>query len=258
MDLASIIIQVFNSLCYLSLGVIFIALVRSSWFKGVTGEFVVNLASKLFLDKEKYHLIKDVTLPTEGGSTQIDHIIVSKFGVFVVETKNFKGWIFGSARQKMWSQKIYRHTSKFQNPLFQNYKHTKTLQSLFDLKNEQVFSVIAFVGSSTFKTEMPENVNHIKGYIRFIKSKTAVVFSEDEVKKITTKIESTRLPLSFKAKRSHLKHVKSIVADKNKTQTCPKCGNQMLLRKAKKGPNADNAFWGCSHFPKCRTIVDTK
>ena len=176
MDLASIIIQAIKPLCYLSLGVIFIALVRSSWFKGVSGEFVVNLASKLFLDKEKYHLIKNVTLPTEGGSTQIDHIIVSKFGVFVVETKNFKGWIFGSARQKMWSQKIYRHTSKFQNPLFQNYKHTKTLQSLLDLNNEQVFSVIAFVGSSTFKTEMPENVNHIKGCIRFIKSKTAVFF----------------------------------------------------------------------------------
>ena len=86
------------------------AILNSAWFKGVTGEFIVNLSAKLFLDKQKYHLIKNVTLPTEDGSTQIDHIIVSKYGVFVVETKNMKGWIFGDANQKIWTQKIYTKT----------------------------------------------------------------------------------------------------------------------------------------------------
>lgn len=61
------------------------------WFKGMLGEFVINVSAKLFLDKKQYHLIKNVTLPTEDGTTQIDHIIVSKFGVFVVETKNMTG-----------------------------------------------------------------------------------------------------------------------------------------------------------------------
>ncbi len=71
-------------------------LIKSPWFKGIVGEFIVNVSAKLFLDKEKYHLIKNVTLPTDDGSTQIDHVIVSKYGVFVVETKNIKGWIFGN------------------------------------------------------------------------------------------------------------------------------------------------------------------
>ncbi|TLS70907.1 NERD domain-containing protein, partial [Mariprofundus erugo] len=64
------------------------ALFKSPWFKGVMGEAMVNLAARLWLDKNSYHLIKNVTIPTEDGTTQIDHIIVSRFGVFVVETKN--------------------------------------------------------------------------------------------------------------------------------------------------------------------------
>ncbi len=71
-------------------------LIRSSWFKGLIGEFKVNLALKLGLSGEKYLLLKNVTLPTEDGSTQIDHIVVSQFGVFVIETKNYTGWIFGT------------------------------------------------------------------------------------------------------------------------------------------------------------------
>ncbi|MCB4747124.1 MAG: NERD domain-containing protein, partial [Sulfurovum sp.] len=82
--------------------VLVVAFFRTPTGKGVVGEFLVNIAVKLRLDKDKYHLIKNVTLPTEGGTTQIDHIIVSEYGIFVVETKNMKGWIFGDKKQKYW------------------------------------------------------------------------------------------------------------------------------------------------------------
>ncbi len=75
--------------------------------KSVMGEFIVNLATKISLDKTVYTLFKNVTLPTDDGTTQIDHIIVSKYGIFVVETKNMQGWIFGSAQQKSWTQKLF-------------------------------------------------------------------------------------------------------------------------------------------------------
>ena len=165
MDLTPIITPLISTLWYLIPIGIFIALLKSPWFKGVIGEFIVNLSAKLFLDKEKYHLIKNVTLPTEDGSTQIDHVIVSKYGVFVVETKNIKGWIFGSPNQKSWTQQIYKHKNKFQNPLHQNYKHTKVLEDLLGLSDGQMFSVVVFVGDSTFKTEMPDNVTYGMGYI---------------------------------------------------------------------------------------------
>ena len=101
MEPSAIVLQMFGKLWFLLLPIVIIAaILKTPWFKGIFGEFIINLSAKLFLDKEQYHLIKNVTLPTEDGSTQIDHIIVSKYGVFVVETKNMKGWIFGSPNQK--------------------------------------------------------------------------------------------------------------------------------------------------------------
>nr|WP_305906732.1 nuclease-related domain-containing protein [Methylomarinum sp. Ch1-1]MDP4519435.1 nuclease-related domain-containing protein [Methylomarinum sp. Ch1-1] len=93
-----------------------VAFLKTPVMKGVLGELQVNLAARFFLDKNQYKLFKNVTLPTEDGSTQIDHIIVSRYGVFVIETKNIRGWIFGGQNQKTWTQKIYRHTQKFQTP----------------------------------------------------------------------------------------------------------------------------------------------
>lgn len=118
---------------------VFSLVIRTAWFKGVMGEWIVNVFIKLFLDKSDYHLIKNVTLPTEDRTTQIDHIIVSKFGVFVVETKNMKGWIFGTEKQKQWTQKIFKHVSKFQNLLHQNYKYVKTLEACLNTKPDVIF-----------------------------------------------------------------------------------------------------------------------
>jgi len=256
MDFTPIINQVMGALWYLVPLAMLPVIAKSSWFKGIVGEFIVNLGTKWFLDKENYHLIKNVTLPTEDGSTQIDHVIVSRYGVFVVETKNIKGWIFGNPSQKFWTQQIYKHKNKFQNPLHQNYKHTKVMEGLLGLNENQMFSVVVFVGDSTFKTEMPENVTYGKGYIRFIKSKKQLVLSEVDVKNIQHKIESGRLTPSFKTHREHVKHVKTIVAAKENQKKCPKCGRVMVAREVKKEQNTGKKFWRCSTYPKCRGVVN--
>ena len=228
---------------------------KTPFFKGFIGEVIINITSTLFLDKKKYHLIKNVTLPTEDGTTQIDHIIVSKYGIFVVETKNMKGWIFGGEHQKIWTQSIFKHKTKFQNPLHQNYKHVKTLENVLNMEPGKIISVIVFVGDATFKTPMSENVNYPRGYINFIKSKNKILLSNDEVKEAIKVIESGRFERSFKTNREHINHVKKIVKGKQSDQICPKCGNAMILRTIKKGVNAGNQFWGCSTFPKCRQAV---
>jgi len=184
MDLTQILYALVINLWYLIPLFIVVAALKSSWFKGAFGEWLVNQLVKFFLNKKEYHLFKDVTLPTEEGTTQIDHIIISKYGIFVIETKNIKGWIFGGANQKQWTQKIYKHTSKFQNPLHQNYKHLKTLEACLNVKQDSVFSVIIFIGGSTFKTKMPDNVTFARGGIEYIKTKKAVIFTNDEVAEI--------------------------------------------------------------------------
>ena len=254
MDLSIYLNMMISAAWYLIPIFIFATVIKSAWFKGIIGEWQVNLLIKFFLDKNEYHLIKNVTLPTDDGTTQIDHIIVSKYGIFVVETKNMKGWIFGSANQKQWTQQIYKHKSKFQNPLHQNYKHVKTLEACLNAKNDSIFSVIIFIGDSTFKTKMPENVRFARGGIEFIKSKTDIVFNTEEVASVIEQIESGRLERSYKTNRQHVKHVKEIIEGKSDIKACSKCGEEMVLRKATKGKNVGNEFWGCSAFPSCKNV----
>lgn len=254
MDLSIYFNMMISAVWYLIPVVILAVIVKSNWFKGVLGEWQVNLLIKIFLDKDKYYLIKDVTLPTEDGSTQIDHIIVSKFGIFVIETKNMKGWIFGNERQKQWTQQIFKHKSKFQNPLHQNYKHVKSLESCLNAKKDSIFSVVIFVGDSTFKTKMPDNVRFARGGIEYIKSKTDIVFNLQEIADVIEQIESGRLVRSFTTNRQHVKHVQEIIEKKTDIKFCSKCRSEMVLRKATRDKNVGNEFWGCSTFPKCRNV----
>ena len=189
---------------------------QTPFMKGVLGEFQVNCLSSIFLDKKIYRLFKNITLPTEDGTTQIDHIIVSKYGVFVIETKNIKGWIFGSATQKRWTQKIYRYSKQFQNPLHQNHKHTQTLQAALNLDAEKLFSLVVFIGDSTFKTAMPDNVFYAAGYIRFIKSKSQVILTDEEVDIIAEEILNGRLKPSIKTHVEHVRHVKNLLSTSTK------------------------------------------
>ena len=255
MDLFELFGNLLSSLWFVLPIIIVAGLFKIPWFKGIFGEFLVNTLSRIFLDKNEYHLIKNVTIPTEDGTTQIDHIIVSPYGVFVVETKNMKGWIFGSAHQKRWTQKIFKHSSQFQNPLHQNYKHVKTLQSALDLTDAEVHSLVVFIGESKFKTEMPANVTQGMGYLRYIKSIKEVVLSPERVIDIVERIQAERLTPSFKTHRAHVKHVKEIVREKENQMICQKCGSTMVKRVAKKGVNKGNEFWGCSNYPMCRNIV---
>lgn len=205
------------------LSVAFIYFLKSPWFKGFTGEMLVHISAKIHLNKDKYHVLRDVSLPTVDGTTQIDHIVVSEYGVFVIETKNMKGWIFGGAQQKTWTQKIFKHTKKFQNPLHQNYKHVETLKALLELNERQIFSVVVFVGSGTFKTEMPENVINGPGLIKYIKAKDQHVLFDADVRMILSKIEAERLISSREASEAHRNHVKQIVQEKQSSQSIPKC-----------------------------------
>ncbi|MBE0513926.1 NERD domain-containing protein [Sulfurimonas sp.] len=232
-----------------------ILFVKSSFGKGVIGEAFLNLVINIKLDKKKYQLLRDVTLYTEDGTTQIDHIIVSQYGIFVVETKNMKGWIFGGENQKFWTQNIYKKKHTFQNPLYQNYKHTKTLEKLLDLDSTKIFSVVVFVGDATFKTDMPENVVYPRGLFRFIDSHNEVLFTPREMWRIVEDIEDGRLSKGFKTHREHVSNVKTRVNEK-KTQSnvliCPRCSSNLVLRVAKKGANVGNEFYGCYSYPKCK------
>ncbi|MGI2080565.1 NERD domain-containing protein [Shewanella putrefaciens] len=255
MDILGLFSDALAQVWYIIPLLLIISIFRSRWFKGVFGEFLVNqILSRL--PESDYTLVKDVTLPTDDGTTQIDHVIVSKFGLFIVETKNMKGWIFGSKNQKQWTQKIYRHSSKFQNPLHQNYKHVKTLESLLGIDSSYLHSVIVFIGDSTFKTDMPENVTYARGCLSYIKQFVQPVFSETEYTQIIEVINDVKLKRGVVTDLRHRQHVTELVASKNSVKQCSRCGSAMVMRETKRGENKGKQFWGCSAFPKCRSVEE--
>ena len=118
------------------------------------------------------------------------------------------GWIFGNERDRQWTQKIYRKSFRFQNPLRQNYKHEKVLEATLSIPRKAIHSVVVFIGDADFKTEMPANVVYIGGLIRYIKSFTTSVFSDSDVVRICNVIEVERLAPSRKTDRDHVRNLK--------------------------------------------------
>jgi len=183
-----------------------------SSFKGFLGETVINVAMWLKLEKDVYHRLNGITLPrANGGSTQIDHIIVSVYGIFVIETKNYKGWIYGSENQRQWTQ-VFQNGSKFkfQNPLRQNYLHIKTLADLLGLELSYFHSMIAFIGECELKTrdELPEHVL-TSGMVSYVKKKQDKLLTEDEVTSIVEQINSNRFSKSWRTNREHKAYLKA-------------------------------------------------
>ena len=114
---------------------------RQLLFRKSMGEALV--ANTIAASFQRPHiLLNNVTLRTETGTTQIDHVLIADTGIFVIETKHYQGWIYGDPKQSQWTQVIYKKKSRFQNPIRQNYGHLKTLQSLFTLPTDHFFSEI--------------------------------------------------------------------------------------------------------------------
>ncbi|MCW9014221.1 MAG: NERD domain-containing protein [Gammaproteobacteria bacterium] len=236
--------------------VLLVSYLRSASFKGKVGESKVKFSGGLWLSSATYHGIHDLTLPTPRGSTQIDHVYVSKFGIFVVETKNYQGWIFGSENQKQWTQVIYGDKFKLPNPLRQNYGHVRAVQAVLDVAPEIVHSVVAFAGDSKFKTPMPPNVTKGQKFAKYIKTFKKVVLSDQEVQAILQQLQSGSFKKGRKTNHQHINNVKASKSGKMITDVCPRCGSKLTLRTAKKGPNAGSKFWGCTNFPRCRFTKD--
>lgn len=152
-----------------------------------------------------YHLMNHVTLRMDDGTTEVDHILVSRFGVFVIETKHYSGWLFASAEGRKWTQVWFRARFRFQNPIFQNRRHVRAVQDVLDLlPPNAIKSVVVFSGSAEFKTPIPNGVlrlNELAGYIRMQADK---IMSEERLQFCVGRLETARLAISEETDVEHI------------------------------------------------------
>ena len=180
---------------------------RASSFQN-RGEALVCRELQANFSGPDYHLLNHITLKLKNGTTQIDHILVSRFGVFVIETKDYKGWIFANAKHATWTQVLYRWKFKFQNPIFQNMRHVRAVQELLDfLPPEAIKSAVVFTGRAEFKTDMPSGVYTLSGLIDHLRAATEEVMSLNRVHFCVGRLETARLAISG---QTDLEHVKSL------------------------------------------------
>ena len=139
---------------------------------GQLGENVMNIFAAELLDKDIYCPFHDLIIPAPNGkTTQIDHIYVSQYGIFVVETKNYSGWIFGNVSQSQWTQIRYGKKYRIPNPVYQNTWHIKALSALLGLPEKAFHSCIVFTDEHCqIKTEMPPNIATPIDFYYFVQS----------------------------------------------------------------------------------------
>ena len=156
-----------------------------------------------------FHLLNHITLQLPDGTTQIDHILVSRFGVFVIETKDYKGWIFADGQQSTWTQVFPRGKFKFQNPLFQNMRHVQAVQGLLDfLPPNAIRSAVVFTGDAEFKTDMPAGVFTVSGLLEHLHSFSEEVMSLNRVQFCVGRLETSRLAISGQTDVQHVESLK--------------------------------------------------
>lgn len=221
-------------------------------------------------------ILTNLYIPSiNGKTTEIDVILITHKGIFVIESKNFKGWIFGELKQKYWVQTFPNGDKKeFFNPIWQNQNHIKQLSHI--LKDEHVFnSIIAFSDDCTLKkVPVDSDGSHIVYYsnvaTKIIELCNFIPSNVLNSKQIQL-VYKTLLPytqVDKEVKEKHIENAKnkseskisSKTTDSISTKTsielptkevlkCPKCGATLKKITSKK---TEKTFWGCSNYPKCK------
>lgn len=247
-------IELFRTIWY-----IFVLIIAVSIFslflpriKGFFGEkSVAFFLSRL--DPTKYKVINNIMLQARNRTTQIDHVVVSNYGIFVIETKNYQGWILGNEFDDYWTQVIFKRKEKLHNPIKQNYGHIQALKdALSEYTDVNYFSIVAFTTKADLKVKTKTNVVYTVNLSKTIHKYISETISDSVKEQIYERL----LYLNIDSKENRKAHVQGIhnnLADKQKkvsANTCPKCGGELVLRNGKYGQ-----FKGCKNYPKCRFVA---
>lgn len=178
------------------------------------GEAAVRRLLATQFTSTAYHLLNNVTLPIDDGTTQIDHILVTRYGIFVIETKHYTGWLFANPSSPNWTQVIFGKHFKFQNPIHQNRKHVKAVVKLLDfIPPEHIQSVVVFTGDATFKTPRPESVRTLGELQSHIKSFQTEVLSENRLQFCVGRLEFYRKALTQQTDVEHVAYLRRKFGD---------------------------------------------
>ncbi len=220
--------------------------VRSAEENGRIGEGLVILELGGTHEGEQY-VFNDYTIEANGTTSQIDHIFINSHGVFVIETKNYSGQIYGEDNWHEWTQVLQygKVKKKFYNPVKQNATHVYHLREI--IKNRPVHSVVVLAQNNTenIKSEVAIPLNKLKQVV----NTGPEVLTPEDMKDIFDVLREKR---TFVSKGEHVSNINKMQQD-IANNICPRCSGKLVLKNGKYGD-----FWGCENYPKCKFVKNIK
>lgn len=252
---------------------------------GRLGEYETYIWLQPF-EAEGAKLLFNLYLPKGNNeTTEIDILMINQKGIFVFESKNYSGWIFGDENQKNWTQTLPRGRGRsalkehFPNPVWQNKLHIASLKKILEGRNIAIFSLIVFSNRCELKNinlhNNDINVIHRRDIVSAVNRCVCDIrLTESEI----SSIYNVLYPYSQTTQEEKQKHINAIQhsptdntqkpinpvqnmsnpdpedSHTDQAMVCPKCGGSLILRTAKRGTNAGNQFYGCSNYPTCKYI----
>lgn len=208
----------------------------------------------------EYHVMRNVLFSRGASSTQIDHLVVSPYGVFCIETKGYSGWILGAEHAEYWVQSLPSRRGKgaiqyrFYSPIRQSQGHARRLRHLLrELGELPIFPLVVFSETAELKITIEEHtVVYTSELIDTIRDYQEQLLSPTEQQSVINIIRNQRVYSVDHAAQ----HVRNVHARKAWTEKCvesgrcPRCGGKLVPRQGAYG-----AFYGCSGYPNCRMTV---
>lgn len=207
---------------------------------------------------DDYMVFNDLLIRDRNYTTQIDHIVISRFGVFVLETKNIHGKVYGSGDKEFWSQylpdwgyKRYGSTQEYEvrNPLLQNAGHIKSLRRLVFGQDVPIYGIVIFPSETEVRVTTEQPVLKMWEVVPYIKQFREKILSSDQMGDYRSRL----LDVLSTAESDRKYHLENISRNQDRRNAaiasgrCPLCGGRLVLRNGKYGQ-----FWGCSNYPSCK------
>lgn len=245
--------------------------------KGRLGEYYTYKYLEALTGYKRY--LFNLYIPKNNGeTTELDVVLLHETGIYVFESKNYSGWIFGAEYQQYWTQTLHNgrgrtQKNQFYNPILQNKGHIKWLQTFLNDHTVPFYSYIVFSDRCTLKNITLTSGNHFVvncyNLLHMIQqniTKVGILLSKNRIDELFEKLYPlTQIDESEKIK--HILNVQKVTQESNlqlkpttmensniEEKLCPRCGGKLIVRIATKGDRKGKSFLGCSNYPKCKYI----
>jgi hypothetical protein len=162
-------------------------------FRGDIAEARTRRILAAGLEKNRYTVFNNLLIPSGGGTTLIDHVVVSRFGIFVLESQYARGWVTGTEVQARWTQHHLHRSTRFDNPMHRNRLQQEALQNLFGIPASRFHPIVVMTGHKGFKAEQPEKVVEAEKLLAYMRKKAQPLLSGEQADQVLRKIDELKL-----------------------------------------------------------------